>query len=67
MRRYRVLEILGAVLVVVGFVVMGIGGASLLLNLSAIPLGRVVGFVVVGTLLYAAGVALRAWAQRHLQ
>jgi hypothetical protein len=67
MTRYRLLEILGTVLVIGGFALVGLGGATILLNLSAIPWAQVASALVPGIALYAAGRAIGKVGERHLQ
>jgi hypothetical protein len=67
MTRYRVLEILGTILVIAGFVLAGFGGASVILNLGAIPWGQVAATLIPGIALYALGRAIGKVGERHLQ
>lgn len=67
MTRYRALEMLGFTLVVVGCLLSGLGGASILLNLSAVPWGRALTLLAIGIALYCAGHVIGKIGERHLQ
>jgi len=67
MTRYRLLEILGTLLAIAGFVLAGIGGASVILNLGAIPWAQVAATLIPGIVLYALGRAVGKVGERRLQ
>lgn len=67
MTRYRMLEVVGTVIAVLGLALVGLGGASLLLNLSSAPWARAGTCIVAGVLLYAGGRAVGKVGERHLQ